>query len=219
MNGYIDPKHVGHNLEEEIKEFEEMTQVFAIVNEFDEEENTLFSRVSFLPLKLLFRDISFLISISVMIFGWIVTLQISDNIEEFGTFAQLFRTMKSSAFYFIFINLLIVIAIHIAIRFIFTKRLNEIGINFNSKKLTVKNIDFIGRYMYQDRVFDFNEIKQFRIRLVIRIWSIFGWKNFHIISLETKDGATYPLNILRLKKWHKINYKRLISLFNSILKL
>ena len=219
MNGYIDSKYVGHNLEEEIKELEEMTQVFAIVNEFDEEQNKLISKVNFLPLKLAFKDILFLSYIIYLIVGWIVMSNIFENVEYFGPFTKEFREVKVFQFYSIFIGLFIYFSIHLFIRYRISRRLNQMEIDFERKILKVKNIDFIGRFMFKEREFDFSELKQFRIRTVFVIWSIFGRKSFHIVSLETKDGMTHPMYLLRLKKWHRVNYKRLVHLYNSILKL
>ncbi len=219
MNGYIDPKYAGHNLEEEIKELEEMTQVFAIVNEFDDEQNKLISGVSFLPLKLLFKDILFLSYMLYLLIGWIIMTKFSENVEYFGPFTKEFMETKAFLFYSIFISMLFYFSVHLFIRYRISRRLNQMEIDFERKILKVKNIDFIGRFMFQERDFDFSELKQFRIRTVFVIWSIFGRKSFHIVSLETKDGMIHPMYLLRLKKWHRINYKRLVHLYNSILKL
>ncbi len=219
MDGYIDPKHVGQNLEEDIQELENMSHFFALDTEFNEDENKLISGVSFLPLKLAFKDILFLSFLLYQIIGWIVTSKLFENVEYFGPMTAEFREAKAFQFYSIFIGLFFYFSIHILIRFLISKRLNQMEFDFERNILKVKNIDFIGRFMFKERDFDFNELKQFRIRTVFVIWSIFGRKTFHIVSVETKDGMTHPMYLLRQKKWHRINYKRLIHLYNNILKL
>jgi len=210
MSNYIDSKYIGHNRKEEIIELENLSNLFVMVSEYDEDNDVLTTGTSHLPFVFLLSDIAMVI---LTIFFSYFILFSNLEFDKFGSNLSFNPKIIIVIFYaFFIIGILIT-------RISNMKKLNKFELNFEKKLLTIKNSDYWGKYFIEETYFDFAEIKSFRIRRVLWKDKYFSRNRKKILVLETKDEKEHSLFVLGAARFFKFNEKRMIDLLKSILRV
>ena len=209
MNDKIDYKYLGHNREEEIKELEGLSNLFVNINKYDTVRNSLTTKISYYPLRYFIGDILFIVSIPFLIFAY---FHLNIDINNFTLELPLHILVIPLAIFFLFIILSFSVTIY------FRNKLKKVEIDFENKLLTVKSIDYFGRFLQEDRFFDLGEIKCFKIKTLINYMGIFNG-SIKILKLETNDGKDYSLYALFTNRFFNINEKRFVDILNNLIKV
>ncbi|MFC0878801.1 hypothetical protein ACE01N_19555 [Saccharicrinis sp. FJH2] len=206
-----DFKYLGHDWNKEIEEFEEMSNPFFMINRYDKDKNILISQVSFVPFQVLISELFVLLFLVLTVFIYIKYKVILDyiNINSIPNFKKIY----------LFIPFIIALIWRVIVRIYITKKLNKVIIDFNNKNLIIKNIDYIGRYLFEDININFSDIYKFYIKSINDSNLYFQKRVIKIFQLETNEGKIIPLLLLKMKGWNKIKDKRFIDLLTYILKL
>ena len=210
MMDYTDSKYIGFNREEDITELENLSNLFVVISEYDNEKNLLE----------IGKTYSSFISILLDIFFLLVFL--------ISSYLILFTDMNLNIFEINnpFISKLIILGLVtiglasiVYLRIANAKYTNKLVFNFDKKLLTLVNLDPLGKSFYENVNFDFYEIRKFRTRIVNSADKYYSRNRRSILIIETKDDKEYPLFVFGATRLFSFNEKRFTDLLNSILRV
>jgi len=205
MNNCIDSKYIGHNREEEINELENLSNIFVIVSDYDEDRKILTSRISFLPFLNLVSTILIVPFIILFIIPFFLNEKNLENLNSILPFNSVYMIL---AFFLILLLRIIYNAK------LYSYYINRIEIDFVNETLVIKNISIFGKYFIKDKYLKFNEIRKIRTKIV-------GWatRRRKLLIVETKDDVENVLFLLMRNRSFRKKEKRIVDLLNYILKV
>ncbi|MBI9056210.1 hypothetical protein L3049_10060 [Labilibaculum sp. DW002] len=210
MMDYTDSKYIGFNREEDITELENLSNLFVVISEYDNEKNLLE----------IGKTYSSFISILLDIFFLLVFLISSYLILFTDMNLNIFEINNPFISKLIILGLVTIGLASIAyLRIANAKYTNKLVFNFDKKLLTLVNLDPLGKSFYENVNFDFYEIRKFRTRIVNSADKYYSRNRRSILIIETKDDKEYPLFVFGATRLFSFNEKRFTDLLNSILRV
>ena len=210
MMDYTDSKYIGFNREEDITELENLSNLFVVISEYDNEKNLLE----------IGKTYSSFISILLDIFFLLVFLISSYLILFTDMNLNIFEINNPFISKLIILGLVTIGLASIAyLRIANAKYTNKLVFNFDKKLLTLVNLDPLGKSFYENVNFDFYEIRKFRTRIVNSADKYYSRNRRSILIIETKDDKDYPLFVFGATRLFSFNEKRFTDLLNSILRV
>ena len=210
MMDYTDSKYIGFNREEDITELENLSNLFVVISEYDNEKNLLE----------IGKTYSSFISILLDIFFLLVFLISSYLILFTDMNLNIFEINNPFISKLIILGLVTIGLASIAyLRIANAKYTNKLVFNFDKKLLTLVNLDPLGKSFYENVNFDFYEIRKFRTRIVNSADKYYSRNRRSILIIETKDDREYPLFVFGATRLFSFNEKRFTDLLNSILRV
>ena len=210
MMDNTDSKYIGFNREEDITELENLSNLFVVISEYDNEKNLLE----------IGKTYSSFISILLDIFFLLVFLISSYLILFTDMNLNIFEINNPFISKLIILGLVTIGLASIAyLRIANAKYTNKLVFNFDKKLLTLVNLDPLGKSFYENVNFDFYEIRKFRTRIVNSADKYYSRNRRSILIIETKDDREYPLFVFGATRLFSFNEKRFTDLLNSILRV
>jgi hypothetical protein len=210
VNNNIDSKYFGHNRKEDIAELENLSNLFVIISEYDENKDILEVITGNLPIL---RFIWEILTILVTLFVGYQLAFINLNLDNFGISLPFNPKIILIGF------LILIIITSFKRKLSNMRKMNKIVIDFKNKLLTVKNLDFVGKHFIENVDYDFYEIKSFRIRKVASRDRFYSRSAKSILVIDKKDDIESPLFVFRAIRFFKFNEKRFVDLLNGILRV
>ena len=210
MMDYTDSKYIGFNREEDITELENLSNLFVVISEYDNEKNLLEIGKTYSSFISILLDIFFLL---VFLISSYLILFTDMNLNIFDINNPFISKL-------IILGLVTIGLASIAyLRIANAKYTNKLVFNFDKKLLTLVNLDPLGKYFYENVNFDFYEIRKFRTRIVNSADKYYSRNRRSILIIETKDDREYPLFVFGATRLFGFNEKRFTDLLNSILRV
>lgn len=210
MLDYNNSKYIGFDKEEDITELENLSNLFVVISEYHKDKNILEIGRTYVPFFSILIDIIIIVLTLISVYHIVFT---DWNMTNFGIEESFIPKLVVLG------SFIIGITIGIYRRLANSKFTNKLVINFEKKLLTFVNLDFVGKYFYENVDYDFYEIKAFRIREVKSSDKFYSRNRRSILVIETKDEKEYPLLILGAVRLFNFNQKRFTDLLNSILRV